>query len=378
MLAMADSAPTLAAISVEDRTVTVRWTDGHAGVYHAVWLRDSCQCPACGHPETGQRLLETGALPADLRLATARVAPDGALDVVWAADGHASRFSPAWLRHHCYCEADRAARRPRPRTWRADGRAGLPEARHADVAANPAALAAWLADVETYGFARLRDVPTVPGEVTRVAERFGFVRETNYGRLFDVRSVLKPNNLAYTGLALSGHTDNPYRDPTPTLQLLHCLASSAEGGDSTLVDAFALADELRRKDPAAFEALARVPVRFRFADKEAELEAEHPILTLDARGDVVGVRLNNRAKQPLDAAADVVGPWYAAYRAFVTLAESPAHQIRFKLGPGDLVCMDNLRMLHGRTAFAGTGERHLQGCYADIDALRSTRAVLSR
>ncbi|MEZ5593155.1 MAG: hypothetical protein R3F53_21585 [Gammaproteobacteria bacterium] len=31
---------------------------------------------------------------------------------------------------------------------------------------------------------------------------------------------------------------NPYRDPTPGLQLLHCLANDAEGGDSVVVDGF--------------------------------------------------------------------------------------------------------------------------------------------
>ncbi|WP_422326832.1 TauD/TfdA family dioxygenase, partial [Trebonia sp.] len=30
---------------------------------------------------------------------------------------------------------------------------------------------------------------------------------------------------------------------------------------------------------------------------------------------------------------------------------------------------DNTRVLHARTAFAATGERHLQGCYADLDGL---------
>jgi len=373
-----DPSITIATLTPEGTALAVTWGDGHASRFHAVWLRDNCPCPACGHPETGQRLVETGGLPADLRLADARVADDGAVEVVWAADGHRSRFAPDWLRRHCYCDADRTRRRPRLRSWRADGRRDLPEARYPDVVADPAALGAWLAAVEVYGFALLRGVPTVPGQVTRVAELFGHVRETNYGRLFDVRSVLNPNNLAYTGLALSGHTDNPYRDPAPTLQLLHCLASSAEGGDSTLTDAFELAERLRAEAPAAFDLLARVPVRFRFADKEAELEAEHPVITLDARGAVVAIRLNNRAKQPLDAAPAQVEPWYAAYRAFVALADSPAQQIRFTLAPGDLVCMGNLRMLHGRTAFAGTGERHLQGCYADMDGLRSRRAVLAR
>ncbi|MDP9262638.1 MAG: TauD/TfdA family dioxygenase, partial [Actinomycetota bacterium] len=46
---------------------------------------------------------------------------------------------------------------------------------------------------------------------------------------------------------------------------------------------------------------------------------------------------------------------------------------------GDLFIVDNLRVLHGRTGYAASGgERHLQGCYADRDGLRSTLAVLSR
>ena len=59
--------------------------------------------------------------------------------------------------------------------------------------------------------------------VAAVAETFGYVRETNYGRVFDVRVEAAPANLASTGLALRPHTDNPYRDPVPTVQLLHCL-----------------------------------------------------------------------------------------------------------------------------------------------------------
>jgi gamma-butyrobetaine dioxygenase len=368
----------IAALDVRPRELAIAWRDGHRSLFHALWLRDSCPCPTCAHPGTGQRLLETGSLPADLGLAAGREREDGAVEVRWTGDGHVSAYTPEWLRGHCLCEADRAARRPRPRYWRAEGRPGLPEARHADVVADGHALAGWLAAIADHGFAVLRGVPVVPGEVTRVAGLFGHVRETNYGRLFDVRSVVQPNNLAYTGLALSCHTDNPYRDPAPTLQLLHCLASSAEGGDSVLVDGFEVAERLRATAPGALELLARVPVRFRFRDADAELTAEHPVITLDARGEVTAVRLNNRAKAPLDAPPELVGPYYEAYLAFVRMLESPASQLRFKLEPGDLFAVDNLRVLHGRTAFAGGGQRHLQGCYADVDGLRSRLAVLRR
>jgi hypothetical protein len=42
------------------------------------------------------------------------------------------------------------------------------------------------------------------------------------------------------------------------------------------------------------------------------------------------------------------------------------------------VVFDNTRILHAREGFAETGERHLQGCYADLDGAESTVAVLAR
>ena len=80
------------------------------------------------------------------------------------------------------------------------------------------------------GFVLLRDVPAEPGTVLDVAASFGYVRQTNYGRLFDVRVEPAPGNLAYTSRAIRPHTDNPYRDPAPTVQLLHCLRAAGRGG----------------------------------------------------------------------------------------------------------------------------------------------------
>jgi gamma-butyrobetaine dioxygenase len=42
------------------------------------------------------------------------------------------------------------------------------------------------------------------------------------------------------------------------------------------------------------------------------------------------------------------------------------------------VVFDNTRVMHSRTGFAASGERHLQGCYADLDGAESTVAVLAR
>jgi alpha-ketoglutarate-dependent taurine dioxygenase len=49
---------------------------------------------------------------------------------------------------------------------------------------------------------------------------------------------------------------------------------------------------------------------------------------------------------------------------------------RLTLRPGDVIVMDNLRVLHGRTEISAPRERHLQGCYADRDGLRSRLRTL--
>jgi gamma-butyrobetaine hydroxylase len=358
-------------LGVQDSQLRIGWEDGHESRFHAIWLRDNCQCADCRHP-SGQRLLDTRAIRNDVALTSAR-AENGSVAATFA-DGHGGRWEAEWLRAHCYCVEEVTPSRPR-RLWDSSIQHDLPVRRYVDVASGGNALRDWLAAVDVLGFAILTDGPTEPGTVTRTAELFGFVRETNYGRFFDVRSVVNPTNLAYTGLGLGAHTDNPYREPTPTLQLLHCLSSSAGGGENTLVDSFRVAAGLPRQE---LELLASTPIRFRYADDETELEAETPVISLDGRAEVQAVHYNTRSCAPFRLPEELVEPYYAAYQRFGRMLEEPRYRIQFKLEPGDLFIVDNLRVLHGRTGYSESGERHLQGCYADRDGLRSRLAVLSR
>jgi gamma-butyrobetaine dioxygenase len=73
-----------------------------------------------------------------------------------------------------------------------------------------------------------------------------------------------------------------------------------------------------------------------------------------------------------------VAEFYPAYRAFAEILNRPELRLVLRLAPGDCLVFDNTRLLHARTAFDAVGERHLQGCYADLDGLASTVAVLRR
>ena len=93
---------------------------------------------------------------------------------------------------------------------------------------------------------------TIPGSVAYAAEQFGEVRTTGWGTVFDVRAVADANSVAYTNLPLVTHTDEAYRDPAPPSSSQHFLLADAEGGETTLVDGFKVAADLRAERPDLF------------------------------------------------------------------------------------------------------------------------------
>jgi len=93
---------------------------------------------------------------------------------------------------------------------------------------------------------------------------------------------------------------------------------------------------------------------------------------------VRAVSVNHRSMEaPRLADPATTEAFYEAYAAFVGLLDADDAVVELALGPGDLVAFDNRRVLHGRSGFSADARRHLQGCYIDIDAVRSTarRAV---
>jgi gamma-butyrobetaine dioxygenase len=371
----------------------VSWDDGRLELtigertlcFPVVWLRDNCPCPGCRDPDSGQKLKDVTDIPNGLAVAAAEDIGESVV-VTYAPDRHRSTFSRFWLADHALDGdgGDAGGTQDDDRTeddkelWLPADLDELPQGSWPRYLAEPADRARVLDSVLRRGFVLLRGVPAEAGMVLEVAASFGFVRETNYGRLFDVRVEPRPGNLAFTSRRILPHTDNPYRDPVPTVQLLHCLRAADDGGQTSLTDGFAAARELRATDREAFRIMTGTPVPFGYTDQSTELRASQPLIQLSPRGRVRGIRFNNRSARPLRLPYAEVTAFYAAYRRWAELLARPERQLTLRLAPGDCLILDNTRILHGRTAFGGTGGRHLQGCYADLDGLASTLAVLRR
>jgi len=290
-----------------------------------------------------------------------------------------SVFSQNWLSKNCYDLNlhfdDRSERQKK--LWQKDTfEAGLPFVDFESICNDVSSKLDMLRLIRDVGFVVLENVPTKEGQVLKVISELGYTRETNYGALFEVRTEVNPNNLAYTNMGLGSHTDNPYRDPVPTVQLLHCLESSTEGGDSVLVDGFKAATVLRQESKEDFDILTSTWINFRFSDTKTDLRSRVPMIELNDNNEIVKVRYNNRSIDTIKLPTNKIRHFYKAYRHWSEIIERDDLKIIFKLSEGDLMLLDNTRIMHARTAFSKKGKRHLQGAYTDLDGLYSLLNVL--
>jgi gamma-butyrobetaine dioxygenase len=353
----------------------LRGDDGSVTPIHPRWLRERLDGPDQMDPTNGQRLYDPSDLPDDVSV----VEVTERTPAVWTlrfSDGAVGALSATRLLGEAALNA-------------AD--TGLPQRLSWTGTLSPLPILAWqpqpsdtalLAMTETflrYGFVILRGVPSTDGAVLEVGKTFGTLRDTNFGVMFNVRSEPNPEDLAYTGLALDPHTDNPYRDPVPGIQLLHCLTNRTRGGFSTLVDGLTVVEALRARDPEAFDILATTPVRFVYTYGRTELVDYATIIEHGSGGQVVGVRVSPKLEFVPLLPSHTLTAFYRARRLFDRMLRDAEFSIRFLLGDGDLMMFDNRRLLHGRTSFdPQEGLRHLQGCYIDVDGPRSLYRVLSR
>ena len=236
-----------------------------------------------------------------------------------------------------------------------------------------------LLDFYKYGFVIFENVPTKDNFIVNFANSIGSVRRTNFGEFFNVKSKPNPNDLAYTSLPLAPHTDNPYRNPVPCIQLLHCIENEVTGGLSTLVDGYNVSESLKKDYPEYYKILTETKVRFQFIDRSVILENWSEMIELDQNGNFKQVRFSPRLDFVPLIDKEKLELFYSARKKISELYNSDKFRVEFKLIPGDLIMMDNHRLLHGRTRYnANEGNRFLQGCYIDYDSTEGKLKHLKR
>jgi gamma-butyrobetaine dioxygenase len=145
------------------------------------------------------------------------------------------------------------------------------------------------------------------------------------------------------------------------------VVNDATGGDSVVVDGFAVLEALEATDPGAVDVLSRVKVAFRQYSKTVDSQWRSPLIVRDPEGGYARLRFSNQLRQPLAPDHPDLADWYRAYRLLGNLVCDPAFAVTFRLDAGDTLFVHGDRVLHARTAFTPDGPRHLQDVYFNID-----------
>ncbi len=382
-------APTIECDVVDGRLV-VRPIDGEGAAIelHPKWLRDRSTEPGQIDTTHRQRLFNPTDIPGDLVVVDAQI--DAASIDVSFSDGHRAHLDLVAIEEALGWRHEPEAP-PEPEPWTAP----LPEFPYVDWngitfdrgSEDLDAVLAFLDAFFRHGYVVFRNTPAEVGVVAKVADRLGYLVGHNFGWVFDVEAKPLPTDLAYTSAALLAHSDEPYRMPVPGIQLLHCIANEAPGGDSTLVDGLAAALALEAEHPEWHAALRDTEVVWRYDMGTDTVVNRGHILEYDRHGRYHQIKFNTKLDEPVVQPEVDLDAFYAGRRWLCDWTNDPAHQVTFRLEPGDVMFMDNHRALHGRTAFDPTrGRRHLQGCYIEHDgpdtmyrlAIRRQRARVAK
>lgn len=220
----------------------------------------------------------------------------------------------------------------------------------------------WPDALESGGAIRLRGVPLerANGPLLEVARQLGPISMralARHPRLIEPAGVqriqalpdgvrdqygkpLRSANSTYFAL----HTDESFHAEPARWVLLHCWRPAEFGGSTLLTDARAVLAAADRPTRLAFE---QIRLRYPCGD----------MTTFDARG---RVRFNPAEIDALVADGDsseVLRP-HAWLQRFEAMFANAAQQLA--LASGDLLVIDNWRVLHGREAFASPSDRLLK------------------
>ena len=357
--------------------LAITWSDAELTRYHPQLLAENDPSPATLHPLSRESMVSPLDLPHDLAITDARIEADGTVQVSWSHGRSPSRFHSGWLRGIGWRNSP--VSRHAPVLWAARDLAVPPTFDGPLALADTAVFLRWLRALRDYGVARLQGLADEDGLLAEIVQRIGPIRESNFGRMYTLQIKDDPDSNAFTSQALMQHVDMPTRECPHGLQFLFCRDNTTKGGEGIYVDAYSVAEDLRCKEPAHFQALCEIEWVYNNRSKTSSYKASGPVIERDCAGAITGIRYNTWLRAPLVAPLDQQDRAYRSYRAFAARAQDPAYQLKIAYRPGDLLAFDNRRALHGRTGYdAEGGVRFIEGIYADRDDLHSAIRTLER
>ena len=172
--------------------------------YHSTWLRDNALDSKTRDKKNGQRLISISDIPVATYIKSASLSKKGKEIIInFLPKKKQVKFSSSWLEKHAYDKKHSNSKvwiDPDLKTWTKTSLKRIPIINYKTAKSNKKSFHKWLKSLHCYGFAKMIGCEKKSGTVIKIAKLFGYVRETNYGKWFDVKSKTNAVNLAYTNL----------------------------------------------------------------------------------------------------------------------------------------------------------------------------------
>ncbi|XP_075977607.1 gamma-butyrobetaine dioxygenase-like [Anticarsia gemmatalis] len=346
-----------------------------------VWLRENCQCEHCYHTSAQSRILDWSKF--DLNVKANEVSEsENSVRIQWS-DGHTSQYNFNWLKFRSFTPENQkkyteTIYKPKKETWHGKDFSNILYKRdYSDIVGSEEALYEWLHKLSVYGVALIKNTPSSETAVDGVVDRIGFTKRTHYGIKFVVQHVQNTSNVAYLSSTLQLHTDLPYYEYCPGTNLLHYLVQTvSEGGENLLSDCHYTANYMKQHHPEQYKLLTDVEVEWsdigtEFGNDFFKLHRA-PVICLDCHGEIERINFSIPQRgSHFPGPIELVKPWYEAHSLFWDLNHQFA--AKFKAESGDILAFNNIRLLHGRSAYEDSSNnvRKIIGAYIDWDEIYS-------
>ncbi|CAG85872.2 DEHA2C03322p [Debaryomyces hansenii CBS767] len=393
----------------------------HTVKFNNVFLRDSCTSVSSRDPFSKQKLFSTSDISHGLSLhGTPKIVntPDNedCLEVTWSQNGslHKSKYSSVFLEGYSSNSSIRKGKYFNNSKIIWDNNRIMKnisdlQVTYSDYAEKNSLFVKTLNNLNQFGLSFINDIPSplnnpktqvmnednaLKWPVAALASKFGYIKKTFYGTLFDVRNEKEAKNIANTNTFLPLHMDLLYYESPPGLQLLHFIQNSTLGGENIFCDSFAAAIHVRNMDPQAYLALTKIPITYHYDNNNEHYYYARPLIVeenFNSNANVPAIKEVNYSP-PFQGPFEVgtfednssenvyFKDFLRGFKLFTDFVNDPINQYEIKMKEGSCAIFDNRRVLHSRKEFSDEngGDRWLMGCYVDADSFRSKLRIGNR
>ncbi|KAI5461599.1 hypothetical protein BGZ63DRAFT_357263 [Mariannaea sp. PMI_226] len=374
-------------VSSSDRFIQIEDKDqGGWTRLDAVALRDSCECVKCTDPSSGQKNFASTDVPANIEIDQIRLDKDG-VGIAFkndiprlARDGHEMILPWETIQKTLGHKDILRIPYPRqdavyPKTGRTFWDVEVIEKRirkidYHEFIKGEDAFWETLLDLSSLGLVFLKNVPHDENSIVNITTRIANIKETFYGRTFDVRAKPDAENVAYTSGYLGLHQDLLYLERPPAIQLLHCMENSCSGGESLFSDGLRAGkllwlqqgEETRRH----VENLARVRIPYHYEKHGYWYKQKRALLDVTEDDILASIYWSPPFQDRFQLPTVDMRAWLEPAQLFDQLLNDESAMYQVKMAPGECVLFDNMRVMHGRRAFDSSGgSRWLRGAYIE-------------